>query len=56
MENNRPGNPTGGGGSDESPFSGRIEPPEAATAEEVELDAELALDIADAATEEALLP
>jgi hypothetical protein len=56
MANNRPGHPTGGDAPAEGPFSGRVEAPEAATAIEVELDAELALDIADAATEEALLP
>jgi hypothetical protein len=37
-----------------SPFACRLDTPEAATAEEVALDAELALDLADAATEEAL--
>jgi 6-phosphofructokinase 1 len=37
-----------------SPFACRMEAPEAATAEEVALDAELALDIAEAAAEEAL--
>ena len=56
MANNGPGSPTGGDAPGESPFSARIEAPEAATAIEVELDAELALDMADAATEEALLP
>lgn len=39
---------------DESPFTASIESPEAATADEVELDAEFTLDIAEAATEEAL--
>lgn len=39
-----------------SPFSFQVEAPDAATAEEVELDAEFTLDLADAATEEALLP
>jgi phosphofructokinase-like protein len=39
---------------DESPFGIRVESPEAATALEVELDAEFALDMAQAATEEAL--
>jgi hypothetical protein len=39
-----------------SPFFFQVEAPEAATAEEVELDAEFTLDLADAATEEALLP
>jgi 6-phosphofructokinase 1 len=37
-----------------SPFFCRVEAPEAATAEEVELDAEFTLDLADAAAEEAL--
>ena len=37
-----------------SPFFCRVETPEAATAEEVELDAEFTLDLADAAAEEAL--
>ena len=39
---------------DESPFALTVEAPEAATAEEVELDAEFTLDVADAAAEEAL--
>ena len=38
----------------ESPFACRLEAPDAATASEVELDAEFTLDLADAATEEAL--
>jgi 6-phosphofructokinase len=37
-----------------SPFACHVEAPEAATAEEVEADAEFTLDLADAATEEAL--
>jgi phosphofructokinase-like protein len=39
---------------DESPFGICVESPEAATASEVELDAEFTLDLAEAATEEAL--
>jgi 6-phosphofructokinase 1 len=39
---------------DESPFGIRVESPAAATASEVELDAEFTLDLAEAATEEAL--
>jgi len=41
-------------GSDESPFAMRIETPETCTADEVELDADFVLDLAEAATEEAL--
>ena len=40
---------------DESPFTLTVEAPEAANAQEVEVDAELALDMAEAATEEALV-
>jgi len=39
---------------DESPFGIRVESPEVATAEDVELDAEFTLDLAEAAAEEAL--
>jgi 6-phosphofructokinase 1 len=39
---------------DESPFGVRIESPEVATADDVELDAEFTLDLAEAAAEEAL--
>ena len=39
---------------DESPFGTRIESPEVATADDVELDAEFTLDVAEAAAEEAL--
>ena len=39
---------------DENPFSMIVESPEAASADEVELDAEFTLDLAEAATEEAL--
>ena len=42
--------------SGESPFACSIDAPHAATAEEVELNAEFALDLADAAAEEALQP
>jgi hypothetical protein len=38
----------------ESPFGVRIESPEVATADDVELDAEFTLDLAEAAAEEAL--
>ncbi len=41
-------------GVDESPFAMRIETAEASTADEVELDAEFVLDLAEAAAEEAL--
>jgi hypothetical protein len=56
MADERQRDPMSGDAAGEIPFPCRIEPPEAATAQEVELNAELALDMADAATEEALLP
>ena len=56
MTDKRAGDAMGGDGAGDDPLRCRIDVPEAATAEEVELDVEFALDMADAATEEALLP